>query len=107
MTLLDSILRLFDMNIAIGDDKVPEEEDPLSLRMRDDNINQRESEIIRLICQGYSNKEIGRRMFLSPATVKTYISNILAKLNLQGRMQIVARYYDEFKTSDKDDDSDD
>lgn len=107
MTLLDSILRLFDMNIMLGDDKAPEEEDMLSLRMKDDNLNKRECEIIRLICQGYSNKEIGRRLFLSAATVKTYISNILAKLNLQGRMQIVARYYDEFKTTDKDDVDDD
>ena len=103
MTLLDSILRLFDMNTLLNNDEAQVEEDFFTLRMRADNLNKRECEIIRLICKGCSNKEIGRQLFISSATVKTYISNILVKLNLQGRMQIMARYYDEFRAMDKND----
>ena len=95
MTLLDSMLRLLDMNASIDNNDVLKKESPFSKRMRDDHISKRESDIVRLICKGYSNKEIARRLFISPATVKTHISNILSKLDLKGRMQIVARYYDE------------
>ena len=100
MTLLDSMLRLLDMNIMLNNSKDLKETSPLSKRMRDDHISKRECDIIRLICKGHSNKEIARRLFISPATVKTHISNILAKLNLRGRMQIVARYYDENEMMD-------
>lgn len=100
MTLLDSMLRLLDMNILLNNSQEQKETSPLSLRMRDDHISKREGEIIRLICKGYSNKEIAKRLFISPATVKTHISNILAKLNLRGRMQIVARYFNENEMMD-------
>lgn len=95
MTLLDSMLRLLDMDIRLNNGKILKPKRPLPMRMRDDHISQREYDIIRLICNGYSNKEIARRLFISSATVKTHISNILAKLNLKGRMQIVARYFNE------------
>lgn len=106
MALLDSMLRLLDMNITLNSGNALQEKSHLSMRMRDDHISKRESEIIRLICKGYSNKEIARRLYISAATVKTHISNILAKLNLRGRMQIVARYYNENEMLDLIDEAD-
>ncbi|MBQ9697537.1 MAG: LuxR family transcriptional regulator [Acidaminococcaceae bacterium] len=95
LLLLDSMLRLLNMNLFLSDDKTPKKENLLPVRMRDDRISRREYEIIRLLCKGYSNKQIAEKLFISAPTVKTHISNILAKLNLRGRMQIIVRYYGE------------
>lgn len=48
-------------------------------------LTQREEEILRLIGQGLSNKEIGRRLEISDHTVKTHLHRVYAKLNQSGR----------------------
>lgn len=39
--------------------------------------------------QGYTNKQIGDRLFISPRTVQTHLSNILSKLSLENRSQLI------------------
>lgn len=56
-------------------------------------INERELEIIRLIADGLSNKEIASELFLSEGTVRNYLSTILDKLNLRDRTQLAVFYY--------------
>lgn len=56
-------------------------------------INEREQEIIRLIADGYSNKEIAAELFLSEGTVRNYLSSILDKLQLRDRTQVAVFYY--------------
>ena len=56
-------------------------------------INDREKEIIRLIANGYSNKEIAAEMYLSEGTVRNYLSSILDKLQLRDRTQVAVFYY--------------
>lgn len=56
-------------------------------------INDREKEIIRLIAEGYSNKEIAAEMYLSEGTVRNYLSAILDKLELRDRTQVAVFYY--------------
>ena len=56
-------------------------------------INEREKEIIRLIANGYSNKEIAAEMYLSEGTVRNYLSSILDKLHLRDRTQVAVFYY--------------
>ncbi|MEB3314074.1 MAG: response regulator transcription factor, partial [Cyanobacteriota bacterium] len=41
------------------------------------------------VIQGFTNKEIAHHLFLSPRTVQTHLSNILAKLGLKNRSQLV------------------
>ena len=101
ITLLDSMLRLLNMNLFRSDNQTPKKENLLPVRMQDDRISRREYEIIRLLCKGYSNKQIAQQLYISEPTVKTHISNILAKLNLHGRMQIIARYYGESEMMDQ------
>ena len=57
------------------------------------NISERELEIIRLIANGYSNKEIAAELFLGEGTVRNYLSAILDKLQLRDRTQVAVFYY--------------
>ena len=95
LQLLDSALRLLNVNTAAGftsgSKKIQGE--TLPARLRDDRISRREHEIVLLLCKGLSNKQIAQQLFISETTVKTHISNILAKLNLHDRMQIIVHYY--------------
>jgi DNA-binding NarL/FixJ family response regulator len=53
-----------------------------------DALTLRERQIVQLISQGRSNKEISREMQIAYSTVKNYVSSILEKLDLQDRTQI-------------------
>lgn len=56
-------------------------------------INEKEFEIIQLVAQGLSNKEISEKTFLSEGTIRNYLSNILEKLDLRDRTQLAVFYY--------------
>ena len=57
-----------------------------------DACSNREKEVIILIAEGLSNKEIAERLFISEGTVKNHVSSILSKLNLKHRTQIAVQY---------------
>lgn len=59
-----------------------------------DSLTERESEIVVLVAQGLSNREIGHRLFVSEGTVKTHVSNVLTKTGAHSRVQIVALAYE-------------
>ena len=61
----------------------------LSSRTRAGVLSPRELEVLELIFQGLSNKEIAARMQVGDATVKTHVSVILSKLNVSDRTQAV------------------
>jgi DNA-binding NarL/FixJ family response regulator len=48
-------------------------------------LSSREYEIVRLIADGLSNRDIGKRLALSEKTVKNHVSHILAKLKVNAR----------------------
>jgi NarL family two-component system response regulator LiaR len=52
-----------------------------------DPLTERELEVLRLIAQGLSNKEIASKIFIAEWTVRTHVSNILGKLHLASRTQ--------------------
>lgn len=60
---------------------------------KENNISEKELEIIRLVADGRSNKEIAAALFLSEGTVRNYLSVILDKLNLRDRTQLAVYYY--------------
>jgi DNA-binding NarL/FixJ family response regulator len=49
-------------------------------------LSQREQDIIHLVAQGYSNREISQSLHIAEKTVKNYITNILSQLNLRDRI---------------------
>ena len=57
------------------------------------DITQKEQEMIRLVAEGKSNREIAGQLFLSEGTVRNYISAVLDKLALRDRTQLAVFYY--------------
>jgi len=53
-------------------------------------ISKREFEVLELIAAGLSNQEIADRLFVSNSTVKTHVSNVLAKLDASRRTEAIA-----------------
>lgn len=54
-------------------------------------LTEREMEVLQLISEGYSNVEIGERLFVSENTIKTHVSNLFVKLDVKRRTQAVTR----------------
>ena len=50
-------------------------------------LTEREVEVLALLGQGMSNADVGAKLHMSEATVKTYVSRLLAKLGLTNRVQ--------------------
>ena len=70
--------------LAVANEKPPDHRtgtDP------ENNLTVREQEVLRLIADGLSNRQIAGKLVLSEKTVKTHVSNILGKLNLADRTQ--------------------
>jgi two-component system response regulator DevR len=51
------------------------------------SLTEREREVLDLIADGLTNREIGERLFIAEKTVKNYVSSLLAKLGMQRRTQ--------------------
>lgn len=54
------------------------------------DLTERELEVLRLVAQGHSAREIGEQLFISPRTASTHVSNILGKLGVSNRAAAVA-----------------
>jgi DNA-binding NarL/FixJ family response regulator len=60
-----------------------------NLRSRDRSpLSQREREIVALVAQGYKNKEMAEKMFISEQTVKNHLHNIFDKLGVSDRLEL-------------------
>ena len=65
--------------------KAHESEDTAGLH----DLSSREQEVLALTAEGYSSREIGKKLFISPKTVDTYRSRIMDKLGLNHRSELV------------------
>jgi DNA-binding NarL/FixJ family response regulator len=57
-------------------------------------LTSREVDIMKLVARGKTNAEIAQELFIGEATVRTHVSNLLSKLNLRDRVQIVSFAYE-------------
>lgn len=72
---------------AIASKVMREINQPPKLPPTKDPLTERENEILRLVAQGLTNDEIAEKLVVSERTVRTHVSNILAKLQLANRTQ--------------------
>lgn len=56
-------------------------------------LTDREMDVVRLLCEGCSNREIAQQLHLAEPTVKTHIGRIMTKLGVRDRVQIVIAAY--------------
>ncbi len=60
------------------------------MRNPDEILTAREAELLSLLTQGLSNRELGKQLFISEATVKTHLAHIYAKLGVETRAAAIA-----------------
>ncbi len=67
-----------------------------------EDLTQREQDVMHTLMQGYSNKEIARRLVISERTVQTHLSNIFSKMNVSSRTEavVIAMRYGWVKSED-------
>ena len=61
---------------------------------RPDPLTERETEILRLMASGYSNKEVARSLNVAEGTVKNHVSNILSKMGVRDRTRAVLKAFE-------------
>lgn len=97
-SIVPSIKAVFIGQRVFGDEivsKIPnmlEHFTPLPIK-NNYGLSEKELEMVRLVAEGLSNKEISATSFLSEGTVRNYISIILDKLHLRDRTQLAIFYY--------------
>ena len=77
-----------------GHSKVPTANggvEPIALPCSLDSLSKRESEVLGLLAEHLTNKEIGQKLFISPATVKRHTHNIYGKLGVNDRKAAIAK----------------
>ncbi len=79
------LLGVFDRGIPLPPVK------PLPSSVHEEALSEREFEVLRLIADGLSNREIADRLVISIPTVKKHVENIHGKLNVHSRTQALAR----------------
>ena len=77
--------------IAAWQPRYGSEQPPLTSSSTAEALSPREGDILKLIAGGLSNKEIARDLAIAPETVKSHIKRIFIKLNIERRVQAVAR----------------
>jgi len=80
-----AVIRQFVAN----DDTPPPSAPPTASRERERSpLSQREREIVALVAQGFKNKEMAEKMFISEQTVKNHLHNIFDKLGVSDRLEL-------------------
>lgn len=88
--LLENTFNLININENTNfDDENKKQETKYDLFFLANKLSLREIEIVRHINEGLTNKEISMKLNISEKTVKTHITNILRKLNMKDRLEIV------------------
>ncbi len=83
------------MGYEVDVEKTPAEPPlwPETVNQLGTQITARESDVLRLLLSGFSNKEIAGKLSLSAETIKVHRRNIYAKLNIKSQSELFARFF--------------
>ena len=73
----------------------PCEEEGVGSRSAVEMLTERETDVLRLMADGRSNKEIARALYITPHTVKAHITRILHKLDAESRTKAAVMWTEE------------
>ena len=59
-------------------------------------LSPRENDVLRMLAEGLTDREIAAALVISPRTVETHVSNVLHKLNVRKRAEAAQRYRESF-----------
>ncbi len=62
------------------------------LPLNSDLLSKREQDVVRLVVDGFSNREIADKLFLSLETIRWYIKEIYSKLDVHSREELIQRF---------------
>ena len=100
-TLASSVRAVFGGQIVFGGKIVEKLPDLMNRKEKFDydqyGITDKEKELIEMVAEGLSNKEISEKMFLGEGTVRNMMSSVLSKLDLRDRTQLACFYYQKIK----------
>lgn len=100
-TLASSVRAVFGGQIVFGGKIVEKLPDLMNRKETFDydqyGITDKEKELIEMVAEGLSNKEISEKMFLGEGTVRNMMSSVLSKLDLRDRTQLACFYYQKIK----------
>src|SRR5579863_1573200 len=80
-----AVIRQF---VAADDSPAPSAPQPATRERERSPLSQREREIVALVAQGFKNKEMAEKMFISEQTVKNHLHNIFDKLGVSDRLEL-------------------
>lgn len=83
------IIRLMQQSHAVNAVTPPGKADSSTAPLQPLPLTPAEEKVFWEVIQGLTNKQIGDRLFVSPRTVQTHLSNILSKLHLESRSQLI------------------
>ncbi|MFD8184711.1 MULTISPECIES: response regulator transcription factor [unclassified Streptomyces] len=90
----EEIIRLLRILAQESGQKVdPSEAESAIPAARIESLTTRESEVLRLLVTGMSNRQIGRKLGIAERTVKNNLHSIYRKLEVSGRAEAIARHF--------------
>ena len=86
-----SLLEVMDRTMA-GESVYPGKAPGVSLgKLPAADLTDRQRDLLRLLVEGMSNREIGQKLYLSPSTVKDYLDDLMEKTGIHSRTALVAQ----------------
>ncbi|SFR34373.1 regulatory protein, luxR family [Robiginitalea myxolifaciens] len=85
------VFLLLGIFLSRGRKSKTETTEPDSRKIEQLGLSTREYEVLLQVCKGQSNQEIATTLFISESTVKTHVSNLLVKLDVRRRTQLMTK----------------